>query len=314
MIKRIVFAGMLSLLVLDVSAQQAKPTLWDKVKQKVQENVSINGVPQAAPAGRVSGPRATSSKSDLMRRFWGEPDYTPSIRNGAAHLRIGNSGVDQFNNGVDGEHTCDLDYLIAGKTGIPMTPADFDRCAMIEFWLAKQNGKEPAINANTGAGKFMALEKYRPIAKARIEYLAKQDRFWFRPDLPFTEKRYIPEKGALQLQFDFPPFGGGYQGPEWGTVRWDTVARRYRDAGIITATVYTVALKMDPMEAQWFESSFSGPESEAYFTVKKVWFQSLGSGAARVPLMEVDVTRIDLAMRQTYNFNPARHLVFGSED
>ena len=126
---------------------------------------------------------AEPSKSPLT---WSDREYLPAEKNGDTLLRIGLSGVGNFRPypyltpAMQGNVTCDLEFLYYAKANVTPTPEDLEDCALKEERINAEltGNKRDVLNAFV---KKDVVAEWTPRMLERINFLKTKDRFYFRP-------------------------------------------------------------------------------------------------------------------------------------
>lgn len=117
---------------------------------------------------------------------WADKEFTPNIKNGAVHLRLGRGGPDtriaiSFRTEISrGDPSCDLAYLFYIKGGKKMPQGEREACALNEYKFANFSSYESQAALNNSFNKARAIESYLPVVDSRIEFLSQAKRFYIR--------------------------------------------------------------------------------------------------------------------------------------
>ncbi len=300
-------AGLLWFASAMAAAQQAeKPGLFDRIKQKVGENVTVNGKPLTESSSREGGPMR-STMNHAQASLWRQPVYTPESLDGAMHIREGIAGLDQFGQQVAGFRTCDLYLVFASRLeGAEVPDFKLDQCAADEYELDRKRGAVQSFNISKPDGRAQMLAVYRPKIDARIERLRSQDTFWYRPNVMEYGggPGFSPTTSTYTLQYNPPDFGdslavgSGFSGEGFTLSNYprDETQKRVQHVRPDMAK-WILAIPVRPEDRDWFErGGASGPDQRIYFRVKRAYVEPMGT-SRRVNLMEVDLYKVHLDMR-----------------
>jgi hypothetical protein len=128
---------------------------------------------------------------------WTDLDFLPEIKNNSARLRIGISGVGNFQAYPQstpvsqGSITCDLEYLYFAKSGTSPEMDELEDCVIKEELIQqKLSGTKRDIN-NAFVRKDI-IEEWTPKINERIAHFKNIERFYFRPSksqiLPYSQQ------------------------------------------------------------------------------------------------------------------------------
>ena len=307
-------------------AQEKKPSIFDTIKQKVKENISVNGEPLAQPTGQTGTKGAaagyTSNMSAIDATYWRQPNFIPEVLDGSAHVRVHGSGagVDQFGNLVSGAATCDLLFVFVAKTGKKLDEKTLDECAWLEFDLArKRSEKLPYFDTGHPEGKAAATKHFRPFVADRIEHYKKFDTFYIRPNNSIQYKHWSPDKGVLELQTNIASPGstrGGdvrFTGPGWTNLPYDSFTKRRKTIPQSYETQLLMQIQMDAADGEFFDKALAlGPDNQLHFKFNSGKQTPLGNGAF-LNQMDVNVYKLKLVMGGAYG-GKRRVLEFDSTD
>lgn len=306
-----------------VSAQDNSPGFFDKLKEAVKDSVSVNGKTLSGENVREQGtPQSVAFAGDVIQAgWWLNPTYTPEVLDGAAHIRTGSAGMDKFGNPVSGDATCDMLLVFSAKSGIQLNDETLDGCALDEYKLALHQGRVDKLDLSHQEGKARAIAMLRPKVDQRIEHYQRFDKFWFRPNNQMPYKHWSDEKGGLEIQMRFNRWGRdaeangqGFSGPGWTLTPYDPVFRSRKKVQRQDMGLWEVVIGMDDEQGQFFKNSQAiGPDSRLYFKVNRAYVVPLGNGK-RLDMMDIDIYRLHLDMKQGTIMAPSRILEFNSED
>jgi hypothetical protein len=119
---------------------------------------------------------------------WQRKDEQPDVRDGVVHLRFGLAATAEglhMGGGppakAHGNANCDIDYLYAAKSGVPLKADTLKECALMEYKLANRWSND-SINALRNAyTEQEALNKFVPVIEQRIALFRSARRFYARP-------------------------------------------------------------------------------------------------------------------------------------
>lgn len=317
-------AGALLLCASVAFAQEAeRPGFFDRVKQRVKENITVNGKPLADPTSRPGEPMRGTMDANRSK-LWLQPQYTPETLEGAMHLRVGASGIDNLSSVARGKFTCDLFYVFAAKANVPISDASLDSCAWQEYQLARDQGTLiEEVRTGNPEGKARATALYRPFVEDRIRRFRNQETFWFRPDRQhYDYTQYSADRGVYELQFKTPTWGGqggddqsngnGFVGEGWTYQPFDPSTKRrtnYPNPREDSAK-WLVTIPVSVGDREWFERGGpGGPDQRLFFKVNRAYTFPLQNGR-RLNLMDIDIYKVQLDMRVgTVNNSPSRQFI-----